>query len=444
MAQQLADGLAEAVAAAVAAAGVVEPFCLRVASSGARLPPSVLIGSREFRDSMRAASREDGAAVSELYSGVERGTVARVDLVDYCDRDTLAACHEVNTGLDHAAARPENDRATAVVNDLGPALAAVLLDCAWPGAAEPFLPLVDVHVYDPPEKPTVPEATRRFADPLRVEAFERSVASVRGRQRRPPSARKALTDRAALARHLSFHGLDADAERLAHEVATVGLLLEAGGSGRSRLGGPPLLPEGVGWPRTGDGRPLAFLAALDLADVGPLLGEPWPTAGLLLFYADIDPEYVDDLLTGALPGEASPARVFGTQAPVAASAPPTLTAFAHGERQVAPRAVLTLPDGFEAWRSFGIGGVAGTSYDEAVEALERARTRGRDTAEHWVGGHASFFEVPDPDTVLLLHMADDPSLGITFLDGGVIQFRIARAALAAADWRAIVAVAYSA
>jgi hypothetical protein len=96
----------------------------------------------------------------------------------------------------------------------------------------------------------------------------------------------------------------------------------------------------------------------------PLLGEPWPTAGLLLFYADIDPEYVDDLLTGAPSGEASPARVFGTQAPVAASAPPTLTAFAHGERQVAPRAVLTLPDGFEAWRLLGIEGVAGTSYDE--------------------------------------------------------------------------------
>jgi hypothetical protein len=53
MAQQLADGLAEAVAAAVAAVGVVEPFCVRVASSGAGSGPSGPSGRRLTRRGFR-------------------------------------------------------------------------------------------------------------------------------------------------------------------------------------------------------------------------------------------------------------------------------------------------------------------------------------------------------------------------------------------------------
>jgi uncharacterized protein YwqG len=56
--------------------------------------------------------------------------------------------------------------------------------------------------------------------------------------------------------------------------------------GQSRIGGLPDLPEGLTWP-VFDGRRLAFIAQLNLADFAPLLplGEI-PAAGFLLFFYD--------------------------------------------------------------------------------------------------------------------------------------------------------------
>jgi len=439
MADELAAGLADAVAQAVSIAAVAEPFCVLVQSRGEKpLPPHVLIGSRAFRDATRAASTKDGDAVALLPSGVEQGTVARVDLVDHCTSDILDACREINTGLDDFAARSEKDRASAVVEELGPALAAALLDRDWPDAADPFLPLVDIGRYGPAD--TIPDATRQAAAPERLAEFERSISARRPAKRgRRPSVSRALTDRAALAKHLRFHGLDDDADRLAHDVAATGLLLGSAESGTSRLGGTPLLPEGVSWPHTADGRPLTFLAALDTAALAPRAEFPLPAGETLLFYADIDPEYIDDLLDEVPNAEGSAARVYATEEPTTSSGPARLP----GERIVTPRAVLTLPDGFEAWRELGIDDTLAASYEEAVETLRRERGDG--TPEHWVGGHARGAQgtPPDPDTVLLLHLTADDELGFDFLDGGVIQFRIPPDALAAGDWSAVVATADS-
>jgi hypothetical protein len=64
---------------------------------------------------------------------------------------------------------------------------------------------------------------------------------------------------------------------------------------------------------------------------------------------------------------------------------------------------------------------------------------------HWVLGAATGVQgdPADPDTVPLLHLAYDETLDFRYLDGGVIQFRIARPALAARDWGAVVATADS-
>ena len=63
--------------------------------------------------------------------------------------------------------------------------------------------------------------------------------------------------------------------------------------GSSRLGGCPDLPQGRRWPRL-DGRPLMFLAQLNLGDLADLATVPGlPTEGLLSVFVDLDPESDD-------------------------------------------------------------------------------------------------------------------------------------------------------
>jgi len=54
----------------------------------------------------------------------------------------------------------------------------------------------------------------------------------------------------------------------------------------SRIGGVPWLPAGIEWPRR-DGRPLAFIAQIDLASQPRgLAGQGLPSTGMLLFFYD--------------------------------------------------------------------------------------------------------------------------------------------------------------
>ncbi|MEU4626651.1 YwqG family protein [Actinoplanes sp. NPDC023801] len=100
--------------------------------------------------------------------------------------------------------------------------------------------------------------------------------------------------------------------------AWIGLLRPAVGLRRAvtgelavgQLGGAPALPVGMEWPRTRAGRPLGFIASIDLARV-PIrdLDVPLPTDGtLLLFYRD--------------PSE-DPYEVFGISDPEPEDQPPT-------------------------------------------------------------------------------------------------------------------------
>jgi hypothetical protein len=92
--------------------------------------------------------------------------------------------------------------------------------------------------------------------------------------------------RAAVARVLRDHGVP-DATAAAYVAAMVdGIALAPDGAtdARLRLGGDPLLPPGEAWPHAPDGRPLTFVAALDLAAVPPL--PPLPDAGVLLVFWD--------------------------------------------------------------------------------------------------------------------------------------------------------------
>ena len=160
-------------------------------------------------------------------------------------------------------------------------------------------------------------AFRRAVDGFGRDHVERFLASITSTAERPDAGQlgsqlaAARTDRSALAGLLSQHGLSAHADRLAFEHAELGLqiLPAADGDARSRLGGPALLPQGESWPTLRPGRPLSFLAALDLAEVRAAGGdERLPGEGWLLFFADLDNDDYG-LVDFASNEEGMPARV---------------------------------------------------------------------------------------------------------------------------------------
>lgn len=69
------------------------------------------------------------------------------------------------------------------------------------------------------------------------------------------------------------------------EQAREGARLVPGGSGRTRIGGIPDLPPEAGWP-VGHGRPLEFVAQVDLSELHRALPSALPPQGLLSFFLD--------------------------------------------------------------------------------------------------------------------------------------------------------------
>jgi hypothetical protein len=69
------------------------------------------------------------------------------------------------------------------------------------------------------------------------------------------------TQRAILADGFRVHGVDRATIASALARTTDGIALFEGEAGRSRIGGPGLLPTGVEWPIGPDGHPLSFIAA---------------------------------------------------------------------------------------------------------------------------------------------------------------------------------------
>ncbi|HEV2811856.1 MAG TPA: DUF1963 domain-containing protein [Solirubrobacteraceae bacterium] len=268
---------------------------------------------------------------------------------------------------------------------------------------------------------------------------------------------------------------------------------------RSRLGGPALLPAGAEWPRDRRGRPLTFLAGLDLGELGDFdERDLLPRSGWLLTFADIANENIEGLIDESGNAEGDLARVFVVDDPVPATEPDDLLADANNvlrRRPVTTRAVPTLP----AWAP-DTAGVDRERFDEAFDALAEVHARGlaSDDVEdldedelhaasaaepyeiddepwtgpddtprteealvksgwrppddgrslggvHFVGGLATGVQghEPEDDTFLLLHLSWDEPLGFLFLDGGAIQFRIPRDAARRRDWSRVVAVADS-
>jgi Domain of unknown function (DUF1963) len=254
-------------------------------------------------------------------------------------------------------------------------------------------------------------------------------------------------DRESLAALLAERGLAEQAERIANEVAEVGLRLQPATSVKhSRLGGPSLLPAGELWPHARGERPLTFLAGLDLAELP--VHDGLPAAGPLLFFADLDNDEAEGLIDEAAnaPGEA--ARLFYVPPgddPIEIE-PPTALNDVLEPRRVEAVAQLTLPDDDEVGERLGLDAAQSDAYEEIANLLRYGdQASWSDDGNHWVLGAWTGVQgdPPDDDTVLLLHLAWDEDLGFEFLDAGAIQFRIPRLALEAQDWSAVIAEADS-
>ena len=175
-----------------------------------------------------------------------------------------------------------------------------------------------------------------------------------------------------ISRVLAAHGVPAE---LVLAGASEGIVLLEDGDGPSRISGPALLPPGEEWPHTADGRPLSFLAALDLATLGAFA--PLPTTGTLLVYIDIDFEDLN-FLDGT--------RVFHvSDAPVPATEPDDAYAVdaiaVSGVRTLVPGSAHELPDeAYESWDELWrapFHQLLGTSFDVQGPVL--------DEIEYWFG-----------------------------------------------------------
>ncbi|WP_148261143.1 DUF1963 domain-containing protein [Conexibacter woesei] len=453
----LAPAIERAVVEAVAGCDVPEPFAVELRRGDEHVVPLVRIGSAAFRDRARSTVAARHAAL-KLLADAQPPDGQTVSLVDLLDGEALRACRELDwalgdelqrqvgfdvspeaLGLDDDYRGGARGRAGDALDALGDELARRLNERAWKGTADPFLVLVHLGGPGRPVRPFVRAA--QAVGKRRVRAFRDSIAT------RPPPAVEvpaaAYHDRDALQRFLAASGLAADAARLAHDVALVGLRLDAadGAEVRSRLGGPGLLAPGVDWPHAEGGRPHTFLAGIDLAEL-PATDE-LPGEGWMLVFADIDDggeaNGLVDESDNAPGAEIHVAYLEPGVAPVAAT-PPSRLAVVLRERRVRAVAQLTLPTSWQVGVLLGLGPVELAAYYGAVE-----RSVGPQHGCHWILGWETGVQgyLPDDDSILLLHLADDGGLDFNFMDAGSIQFRIPHTALAAGDWSAVFAYADS-
>lgn len=203
--------------------------------------------------------------------------------------------------------------------------------------------------------------------------------------------------------------------------------------GASRLGGMPDLPSSAAWPRR-DGRPMAMLAQIDLAEAAPYLDsdEPVPREGLLTLF--VDPGALDEPRSWQLcftePGVAL----------TRLSLPPELA----GEDRLAPaRVVFEREMSWPTWDSAALDAL-GLSWPQ-LQAYGDAADFFEDRPIHRMLGHPTLLQLEprdaDPEQCLLLQIDTDDTIGWSWGDVGCLYIWIARGDLAAGRFdRAVLGV----
>ncbi|AKF05036.1 YwqG family protein [Sandaracinus amylolyticus] len=214
--------------------------------------------------------------------------------------------------------------------------------------------------------------------------------------------------------------IEAVRERIEASIAPCLFLspAEDGELTRTRLGGAPLLPPGVAWPRSDRG-PLSFVGQLDFRELQHAaqkcaavreLDVALPTDGVLSLFYD-----VEEQPWGYDPAHASGfALVYAPDPARAVDVEPPEGAIPFDEEPLVAGAGLTLPwPDDRAYASLEITGEAAErTYRDYVERFSLAQGRGIPALRQQVGGHAQWLQRDGRITAELassgVHAGGDP------------------------------------
>jgi hypothetical protein len=239
------------------------------------------------------------------------------------------------------------------------------------------------------------------------------------------SSRRSL-ESAATASTSAFVRLASPAVRLRSCVARPRIPV-----GGSRLGGRPDLPAGYRWPKGTHGRPMVFVAQLNLRDVNAAaVDSPLPAAGSLVVFADLDEAGVPT------DGRAARVSLIDDRRLNRARWPSGLSdELRFQAAELLPEPLLTLPT---APRQ------PATEFEADWSALRDVIAA--PAPRHQMFGHAwSYQELDAAFTVggpwaLLLQVEQDGIAGFTFADSGRLHFWVPSGPIGIGDVECIIEV----
>jgi uncharacterized protein YwqG len=207
--------------------------------------------------------------------------------------------------------------------------------------------------------------------------------------------------------------------------------------GRTKIGGRPDLPEGLQWPRFADGKPLAFLAQINLAELpaGVKLAR-LPKSGILYFFSVFGWQVEGDADPQLPPGDYGYdwTRVLfhpDSEGPLRRQrTPANVNAFKAAKGEFIP--ILSLPkDAREpAVAALGWKRDVKEKYEDLVRSFNSAcNYQLGNPARNLLLGFADYEqdfvdEVADHNLQLLFQLASDDNAEMCWGDGGYIYFWI--------------------
>jgi uncharacterized protein YwqG len=164
----------------------------------------------------------------------------------------------------------------------------------------------------------------------------------------------------------------------------------------ARLGGSPALPDGVDWPRSAAGRPLGFIAGIDLGRVpAGTVDLPLPDGTLLLFYRDPSEDpYEHFWISDPIPEEQPPTgRAVFVPAGTATTVRTEPGAAVYPEVHLAAEPVVTGPDWDHPALVQAAAGLPAADQAFLAEASNSDDFRNEivirtETPRHYLGGYA--------------------------------------------------------